>query len=260
MKTGKFTALVYRELYLARKSWIGGIVSFLLAALICWLILLSYDYGNIGKILSEVMVSGDGTIAPDVPDIIENMRRSMYLFVQFLPAVMSMQFFISASDIAAKDTLTCWCRFEHCTPVTPMRFAAVKLALNVLLLAVSFALGATYMYTVGLVSGYGYSYSNFSMFMLIYVVLSAFCIISQIFVLLLKNRDKGMLATMAVVVLPLAVLSFINGQSSGAEEENTFDTLINAAETLCPYTPLIISGMLILLFAAMYFLYKRREK
>ena len=260
MKQGKFIGLVYRELYLTRKTLLTGLIFFAVSAVICWLTLLSFNYGNIGRILNDVMVSGDGTIAPDAPDIIENMRRTMYLSVQFFPAVMSMQFLMSAADIAAKDTLTCWNRFEHCTPVTPLRFASVKLALNVLLSAASFAFGAAYMFFIGLISGYGYAYREFAAYTLIFAVISAFCVISQIFVTLLKDRDKGMLMTLTAVILPLTLWSFINSQEPGAEEDNGFVTFFNAAEVFCPYFPLVVSVLLIMLFAAMYLIYKRREK
>ena len=90
------------------------------------------------------------------------------------------------------------------------------------------------------------------------VMFTALGTISQIFILLIGDQDKGMLASMGVIMLAAWGLAY---SSRDADPDlDGFETFMNAAETLLPYSPFILAGLFALLFAALYFIYKRREK
>lgn len=257
-KKGSFAGLIYRDLYLTRKDILTGLILFAGFAVFGWLVLLSFNYGNLGKIMTNVLMSGDGTLSPEAEEAFTNARKAIFFGMKFWPAILSMEFSILTTNIAAKDTMTSWHRYLHCTPVTPFRYAAVKTAVNVIMTAIAFGLSVSYMFIIGLISGEYLSYSEISLLMLMVIVICMFGVIGQIFILLFGNRDKGMLASMAVIML--AVWAFASSVGNSDAEANGFDSLIAGAEAVMPYSPLILAGLFAVLFTAVYFIYRRREK
>ena len=256
MKKGSFAGLLYREFYLSRQSIVTGVIMFTGFALLGWLAVLSLDYGNLGKILTNLYTTGDGTITEEGMESFGLVRKNLFVSLKFYPTLMAMFLAMTPPDIAAKDTMTSWHRYLHCTPITPLRFAEVKTAVTAIFTAASFLISVVYMFLIGLASGEYLNYSDLSGVMLILLIITGFGVIGQIFILLLRSRDKGMLAAMGVIIV--GVWAF--AQSMGETGSDGFDTLVSAAEAVMPYSPLILAGMLALLFAAMYFIYKRREK
>ena len=249
MKKGSFAGLVYRELYL---------IMFAAFALLGWLVLLSFHYGNLGIIMTDLLASADGTLSEQAETFYENARKSLFIAMKLYPAAPGVSFCLTAADIASKDTMTAWDRFEHCTPVTPLRFASVRTTVNIMLTAASFVLPAAYMLLIGQVSGEGLSYGEFAVFVLLLIAVVAFGIIGQIFVTLLKNRDKGMLASMAFIMAGVWLVS--NSLSGSGSDDDTINVLVNLAKSVLPFSPLIFIGVFAALFAAMYLIYQRREK
>lgn len=258
MKKGRFAGLVYRELYLCRKNIIINLVIFAGFAAFGLMLLLSFYYGNIGKILSWILVDGRGNMFPDAQETYERMRSGLFSTMKLTPVVMTMGIAITTTDIAAKDTMTAWHRYVHCTPVTPLRYAAVKTTVNVIMVAASFVLGVLYMFIIGIISGESITYRDTSLLVFILMILTVFGVIGQTFILLLGNRDKGMMASMGLIML--AVWGFAYSVRNDDTDMDGFDAFMNAAETLLPYSPLILAGLFALLFAALYFIYRRREK
>ena len=60
MKKGSFAGQLYREFYLAHKSYITGLIMFGVWALFGWLALISFQYGNIGKIIEYFAADSSG--------------------------------------------------------------------------------------------------------------------------------------------------------------------------------------------------------
>lgn len=262
MKKGSFTGLLYREFYLGKSSYLAGILFFAGSALLGWLSLLSLKYGNFGSLFGKDLSGG----------IIKNKEASeifkfmILMFMRYIPA--SMSCFIGAGafvDVACKDVMNKWNRFGHSTPVTPLRFAAVKTISILIPTAISFMLAVFYMFTIDIGLGESFTYREFSItafFMLFMVVLG---VLSQIFIMLLKDRDKGMLCTMAVLMIPTYIVSFINAKNEreSGKEENFQEIFKKTTEKMQEYCPLILIVTAVLfavLFVSMYLLYKRREK
>lgn len=258
MKKDSFAGMLYREFYLSRKTLLTSLIIFAGFALFALLALMSLYYGNIGKLLEFAQKESAGTVFPQSDDFFYHARRSLFLTLKILPAVFSLQLEIAGTDIAAKDCMTSWNRYLHCTPVTPFRYAAVKTAVNVLLTVGSFLFGNLYMFLIGLLSGEYLSYTEVSGFTAVLVIIMLFSFIGQTFIILLRNRDKGMLVSFGIIII--ATWSAASAIQNTVPEGDETDTLLQAAEQLFPYTPLISAGLLAALFAAMYFIFKRREK
>lgn len=258
-RRGSFGGLLYREFYLVRKNLITYVISFAAIAFVCWLTVLSFYYGNLGKLITSVLADGNGGLSPEAGETFENMRRSLFFSIKLYPAAMTGAFAIIGPDIAAKDTRTIWQRFERCTPVTPLRFAAVKTSVNALGAGFTLAFGTGYMFLIGLVSDEYLTCAEMSLYMLFVTLFVMFGIISQIFILLIGDRDKGMLASMGVIMVSVWIFSNY-ARELGDSGADGLASLSEASQMLMPFMPLIYIGAFGVLFAAMYLIYKRREK
>lgn len=257
MKKGSFTGLLYREYYLGKHSCFAGLLLFAGFAAVCWLALLSLRYGNLSLILSSA--------GKYEQEISEAVRFSIDLTVRFAPAVGAACLSFAPADIAGRDILTSWRRFEHCTPVTPLKYAAVKLTATVLAAAASFLLTFLHIAGIGAATGSPVSYTDFSLIVLIVGFMTTFSVLAQFFILLLGSLDYGMLTAMLTVSVPVLIISFLNRDTdtfsdkaiSVEERRSRIAEFING---LCPVMLAVTAGVLVLLFVSMYLLYKRREK
>ena len=101
---------------------------------------------DVGKILASILADGRGDALPDAQEVYERMRSGLFFAMKLSPELMIMGIAFSATNITAKDTKVSWLRYEHCTPVTPLRYSAVRTTVNVILTAASAAIGILYMY------------------------------------------------------------------------------------------------------------------
>jgi|GEM_PF-2524412 len=259
IKRGSFGGLLYREYYLARRNLVSYSVMVAVIAVLCWLTALSFYYGNLGNIITSLLADGSGNLSPEAEETFVRLRRSLFFSIKLYPALMTGGFAIIGPDIAAKDTRTIWQRYEKCTPVTPLRFAAVRTAVNALTASLSLAAGLLYMSVAGLISGEYITYSELSLFVLLITVLVLFAVIAQIFILLIGDRDKGMLASMGVIMVSVWIFSNY-ARNLGDSGADGFEALLEGSQMLMPFMPLIYICVFGVLFAAMYIIYKRREK
>lgn len=266
MKKGSFIGLLYREYYLGRNSYITGLLFFAGHALIGWLALLSLKYGNFGLLFGDISESG-GVIKNK--ELSEILRLMIIMFMKYMPLVMAFMFAAASADTAAKDTLNKWNRFEHCTPVTPLRFAAVKTATTAVSAAVSFLLAVIYLFSITFALGEKFTYGDFSViiaFITLFTVLAS--ILPQIFITLLKSRDMGWLCTMAVFMVPAFIVSATNAAKENeapSANENAdiaaeISLITDKAQEYCPLAIGVLIIAFAMLFISMYLLYKRREK
>lgn len=262
MKKGSFTGLLYREYYLGRHEYITGIIFFTGSALWGWLSVLSLKYGNWGLLFGEDL--SDGIIINK--EASEALRLMLIIFIKYYPVFMSC--FIGTTaimNIACRDVLNKWNRFEHSTPITPSRFAAVKTISMLIRTGASFILAIIYIFTIDIGLGKSFTYADLSLivFFLLFIVLLE--VLSQIFVTLLKDRDKGMLCAVGTFMLPIFIIISINSSkdSESGEVKDIQSRIAEITDKLQAYFPLMLI-VIISLFAAlavsMYLLYKRREK
>ena len=267
MKKGSFAGLLYREYYLGRNSYITGLLFSVIQALIGWLALLSLKHGNLGLLLGDISDSDGGIIKnKEVSDIL---RLFVVMTIKYMPSVMASMIAVSPTDAACKDIMNIWNRFEHCTPVTPLRYAAVKTVSTAIPTVVSFFIAVIYIFTITSALGDGFTYGDFSVIViLIALFIVCMSILPQIFVTLLRSRDKGWLCTIGVLMVTIFIASFINANKTDempSTDENmdivtTISELANKAQVYCPVALAVLVIGFAVMFVSMYLLYKRREK
>lgn len=265
MKKGSFIGLLYREYYLGRHSYFTGFISFVGFALIGLLAVLSMKHGNFALLFGDAAVGSTGIFKnKETADIVQLI---ILTGIKYMPPVMTVVIGFTAADVSAKDTLTTWNRFEHCSPVTPMRYAAVKLTSTALGTAVSLILSLIYMLIITLVMDEKFTYGDFSVIVLFITIFLVFGIISQIFITLFGSNDKGMMASVGVFMLCAFIFSGINAANDSKlsnEMSGSIDSYIakftNIARNYCPVMLAVMIASFAVLFISMYLLYKRREK
>ncbi|MBQ3841532.1 MAG: hypothetical protein II820_02450 [Ruminiclostridium sp.] len=262
IKRGSFAMLLYREYYIGRKSIITGFFLFIAVAVFCLLMLLSFDHGNIGKIIDFAIGNPVDDEAKELAaERVAQMRESITFMMKMLPAVMGCQFQFVMGEVAGRDELASWQRFAKCAPVSPARRALAKTVMNIICCCVSMILGPTYANIVGAVTGTGVTYSDISFMLTAITAVTAFTVLAQIFTMILHSMEKGILALLATIMVPAWTAALINGMNrNGAPDDELFDKFSAFCEFICPFLPLILIGLFAFGFVTIYLLYKRREK
>ena len=262
MKKGSFAGLLYREFYLGKHSYITGLLFFAGTAILGWLSLLSMKYGNFGLLFDEEL---SGSIIKN-KDLAEAIRFMILVFMKYCSAFMACAIGLGAvSDVACKDVMNKWSRFEHCTPVTPLKFTAVKTISMFISTAISFILVIVYIFTIDMGLGEKFSYTDISLTLLFLAFGTVIGVLSQIFVMLLKDRDKGMLCATFAMMTPICIIGYINGKNErDISKDVDFKTILaelnEKAQVYFPVILIVLAVSFAVLFVSMYLLYKRREK
>ena len=260
IKRGKFGNLLYREVYLAKKDMRLGTILFFAFALFCVLIMISFEHGNIGKFIQYTFGNAETEEARLLnEEKISAMRESIFALMKLLPVMMGCQFLMAGVDVSGRDELVSWQRFARCSPVSPVRRAAAKTVMSLIYLCISIVLAVLYMNIVGAVQGTGVTSGEYALALSVVALMALFCTLGQIYTMILHSTEKGMLALLGTIMVPMWIFAFVNGMGKH-NEEIEMNSIIEFCETLMPFLPLIVLGVFALGFAAMYGLYKRREK
>lgn len=238
-KKASFSALLYRELILCRKSLLAYLATTVIFTLIPLLLILSLQYGNL-TMLPE-------TIKADI-------RADNDLMLTLFAVICPCMLVISLAESAVFDTRIKWDRFRRSTPVKPARMALAKYALFLILLLLSVAFSAAVMVLCRRLLQTSVTITDFAVIMAIITAFSMLTVLAQVFILLLRSVDKGMLAMIGCV----ATVVFLIPREWKANI--TADRLLSGAEYLLPLTPVILLGILALGFGLTTFIYARREK
>lgn len=264
MKNSSFTGLLFREYYIVRSSYISALITFLACAVLGFLMMLSFRFGNLGLLIGDMSGQGGGIIKNEAIAVL--LRFYGIIGMKYIPPFMTYVFVVSTANAAAKDNFTSWNRFEHCMPVSPLRFAAVKTAATAIVMAVSLILALGYLYAIHLASGEVFSLRDMSAVIAFQTFGILMSILAQIFIKLLRNRDMGFLCSMAAFLIPGLIFAMRNGAAEEESPDTVVDTtevisrLIDKTTELLPFMLIIIAVSFAALFISMYLLYKRREK
>ncbi len=263
MKKGSFAGQLYREFYLARKSYITGLIMFAAWAVFGWLTLVSFRYGNIGKLVDYIAAGNGGNVALD-PEIFDyeglqqKIKSVLFLYLKGFPALMTLSFLFSGADIAGKDELSTWQRYAKCTPVTPARRAAIKTLMNFIAAAAAFVLSIGYISFIDVLIGESITYREITVLVSAVSAVTVLAVVAQVYIRFFRGMDKGMLALIVTVIAVEFAAFSLNTPKLG---ENVADIdFIGLCEEIFPFTPIIFFGALAVDFGLMYALYKRREK
>ena len=261
MKKGSFAGQLYREFYLAHKSYITGLIMFGVWALFGWLALISFQYGNIGKIIEYFAADSSGGTDPamfDYEGLWQNIEDQLFLWLKGFPALMTLGFIFSGADIAGKDEFTIWQRYAKCTPVPPARRAAIKTLMTFIAGAAAFILSVGYISFIDALTGKSLSYTELAVLVSSIAAVTLLSVIAQVYIRIFRGIDKGMLALIGTVVVVEVGIFIINSPGPGVQQKEI--DLVGLCEQLFPFTPIIFIGTLAVGFGLMYALYGRSEK
>lgn len=238
-KRGSFRALVYRELLLCKKSLRTCLLTTVIFSAIPILMILSIRYGNLAM-LPETFLG----------EIRSHNDLMLTLYAVISPCMLP----LSLAECAFFDVQVKWDRFRRTTPVTPARMALAKYALFVGAVILSAAGAVLLMWLCHALLGTSMTMTDFAVIMALITVCGIFSMLGQVFVMLFRNVDRGMLAMMgcmaaAVLLMPKAW-----------KENFSVEWLLEAARSLLPVTPVMIGLTLSVGFGLTVLLYKRREK
>ena len=258
MKKGSFAGQLYREFYLARKSYVIGLIMFAVWALFGCLTLISFRHGNIGRLIDHI--AGDNAVAGafDAEGMQNDIKNALYLALKGFPSLMTMGFIFSGAEIAGKDENAMWQRYAKCTPVTPAMRSAAKTLMNFFAAAASLILSIGYISFIDALTGNSISYREIAVLITSVSVVTIMSVIAQAYIRFFKGMDKGMLALVITVVVVELIFIVFNKPEPGSDGKNI--DLIEVCELIFPFTPMIFIGTLAVCFVLMYALYRRREK
>ena len=259
MKKGSFSGLVYREFYLSRKTYVTGLILFAVTAVFGWLILLSFHYGNLAKVIDVVAGENADPSMFDFDGLKQKMTDTVYLMMKGMPALMAMTFLFSGADIAGKDEKTIWQRFAKCTPVTSAMRAFVKMLMTLFAAALSVGLAVGYILFIDLLAGTTVTYTELACVITAAAAVTVLSVVAQIYIRAFRGLDKGMLALIVTVIVTEVTIMVTNSPSKKPNDQAELD-LAALCEQVFPFTPLIFAGALAVGFAVLYILYRRREK
>lgn len=118
--------LIYRELYLSKKSYIAGFVSFLMIFLVGLLFRLSTEYGNLAKL---VTINEDGFWIVDI--------ITLYVSV-YVPSMVIFFTMMAEHGIIIADCKSKWNIFAYTLPVSEEKTVFVKYLILVCSMLVGF--------------------------------------------------------------------------------------------------------------------------
>ena len=238
MKHASFAALIYREYVICKKALCMTLISVPIFSALPILVALSLRFGNLAM-LPQVIVA----------DLRANGDLLLKLYAIIAPCVMC----LSVSEAAIHDAMPKWGRFRRSTPVSPARMALAKFALYAIVLAVSFLLAVAALWVFTRSMDIPMLKTDIALILLLITAICTLSVLAQIFIMLFRSVDKGMLAIIACTALPVLLYR-------GKHLNFTAEAVLGFAErNLCVF-PVIMAITLIIGFALTALLYKRRER
>lgn len=118
--------LIYRELYLTRKTYISAFSTYLLITLLLVLINLSMSFGN----LKDIISSENG----------ESTKNTLFYISVIIPSAVLYLMSAANFELVDKDMTTKWLTFQYTIPVSTKKCAFVKILIITISIIIAFAL------------------------------------------------------------------------------------------------------------------------
>lgn len=118
--------LIYRELYLTRKTYISAFFTYLLITLLLVLINLSISFGNLRDIISAE--NGEST------------KNTLFYISVIIPSVVLYLMSAANFELVDKDITTKWLTYQYTIPVSTKKCAFVKILIITVSIIIAFAL------------------------------------------------------------------------------------------------------------------------
>lgn len=250
MKKPSFAALLYRELLLMKNSLLAGAIGALIFILFPVLVLLSFRFGNLKLIFPEDAIAGSMNV------------------IKLMPVMAASMFAMIPSDAASNDiTKPIWDHFRRSTQVSAVRLALAKTVMNIIGIAVSLIISIPLTYIIAYSAGATVTNNDIGLSLLFIAIMALMSVVFGAAIYLFKSVDKGGLAMtgfmfatvfgfMGPIIGELTALPPNHPERNAIMEAYLNDVITNIA----PFTPFMLIGVILIQFALLLFIFKRREK
>ena len=250
MKKPSFAALLYRELLLIKNLLLAYGIGSLIFILFPILILLSFRFGNLELIIPGAAISG-----------------SMSL-IMLMPIMAAGLFAMLPSDAASTDIAKpIWDYFRRSTQVSAARLALAKTVMNIIGLAVALIISIPLTYIIAYAAGTTVTGNDIGLSLLFVTFMDFMSVVFGVAIYFFKSIDKGGLfmsgiTAACVVGFMIPVAGELTKLPPGhAERDVIMEAYLNDFITnLAPFTPFMLIGVILIQFALLFVVFKRREK
>lgn len=182
--------LVFRELYLARKSIISVLGIFVVFMIMYVLIQMSMSFGNLAKLPAEE---------------IENTRSGLYYLFLIIPSICVFVPMGAVTEIVSRDYASRWMPFQYSTPIKEEKYVLVKTLIASTVLAGGFLLAVLDAFIVSASSGRTLTFESFCIIPWIMAIASVIFTVAT----LLTARFRNLTTTLMICfVLFYVIFSF----------------------------------------------------
>lgn len=252
--------LIYREIYLARKNYFFGFVSYLIVILFGVLARISMLHGNLAKLSEETYNAVD--------------KNTYYAFT-LLPALLLFFSLMGEGGVIVSDYKSKWNMFSYTLPVSEKKQAAVKYGIKAAAMVVSLLLSMLNAAVIGELCGKGFDFGVIKYIFAVMLVAVLFsCAATPMYVKYRSSnagtlRIFGVCAVIYVIImifLQRQLQDFVESHSDISEDKamDLFaDRLVDSAEKLRDVIFIVMPIIIIAAFALGFYFtvrfLKRRE-
>ncbi len=249
-KTASLKGLIFRELYLGRRTYIAVTSIFLGIVALIFLVLLSMECGNLAKLPEDVLESAKGTIR---------------IAAMFVPAAI---FFMNTSvvvDMAPADLDDKWTRFLYSSPVSEARYLGVKYGVMFFTAVIGYAFSALLAFVFGNIMGESAAVTDFAVISVIMLLVVLFATVISVLAFLFKSTTVAVVVTLIGGYIGMMALIFATGiADSSVPEEDLFSLVGEAvsgfAQSVFPLSPVILIVIIAGGWAATTAVLKNRDR
>lgn len=247
--------MIYRELYLARKTYIVGGIAVVLFVLLGVLIRLSLFYGNLAELEEEAF---------EFVDLV-----SYYAF-SYLPLVLLGIACSGDGGVILSDYRSKWCLYSYTLPMKEQNQAMVKFVIKVGFLLLTFLLGIGNLALFAGLSGRSIESGSMQLLLIVIMLVGVISAAVTPMTIRYKSANAVIIRIVIAVILVWIVLAFRmtsivasltadNLISADAVVDMLFEKLIGFRNVLAMLAPVLLLLALVLGYLATVRQLKKRE-
>lgn len=249
--------MLYRELYLARKTYLVGGVSVILFVLLGVLIRLSLRYGNLADLEEEAF---------------EFVDVASYYAFSYLPLVLLGITCASDGGVILSDYRSKWCLYSYTLPMKESAFATVKFVMKAGFLVLTFLLGMGNLALFAGLSGKAIEGGSIKILLIVLLVVSMISVAATPMTIRYKSANAVIIRIVIVVIIAFigfmfwfksrfAVIQAGNDGTLVADElaDLVLEMVIKFRDVLSLYTPVLLLLTFVLGYLATVRQLKKRE-
>lgn len=244
--------MIYRELYLARKTYIVGGIAVVLFILLGVLIRLSLVYGNLAE-LEE--------------DAFEFVDLASYYAFSYLPLVLLGIACSSDGGVILSDYRSKWCLYSYTLPMKEQNQAMVKFVIKVGFLLLTFLLGIGNLALFAGLSGRSIESGSMQLLLIVMMLVGVISAAATPMTIRYKSANAVIIRIVIVVIIvwsglmfrmTLLVTELINLNSDDAVDL-LFEKMLEFRDVLAMLAPILLLLALLLGYLATVRQLKKRE-